>query len=88
MFMFWWLWDFGRGEQALHKLVFIHRLHKAGVIRRPLGLAQLPSPVAPTEAAPPVLQSGSEHRCCHLGASTECHMRAQPGSPQIGRAHV
>lgn len=37
--MFWWLWDFGRGEQALHKLVFIHRLHKAGVIRRPLGLA-------------------------------------------------
>ena len=67
MFMFWWLWDFGRGEQALHKLVFIHRLHKAGVIRRPLGLAQLPSPVAPTEAAPPVLQSGSQHRCCHLG---------------------
>ena len=78
MFMFWWLWDFGRGEQALHKLVFIHRLHKAGVIRRPLGLAQLPSPVAPTEAAPPVLQSGSEHGCCHLGASTECHMPLFP----------
>lgn len=39
MFVLWWLWDFGRGEQALHKLVFIHRLHKARVIRRPLGLA-------------------------------------------------
>lgn len=39
MFMLWWLWDFGRGEQALHKMVFIHRLHKAGVIRRTLDLA-------------------------------------------------
>lgn len=39
MFMLWGLWDGGGGQQALHKLVFIHRLDEAGVIRRPLGLA-------------------------------------------------
>lgn len=42
MFMLWGLWDGGGGQQALHKLVFIHRLDEAGVVRRPLGLAQPP----------------------------------------------
>lgn len=51
--MFRGLWNAGGGEQAFHKLVFIHRLHKAGISGRPLGLALRQKKKQPSAYSPP-----------------------------------